>query len=111
MRILSKHIVGEFIRIFLAVLIGILVVYLCIDFLQKADRFIKYKANIVQVATYFLYSLPGMAASSLPIAALMALLATLQSVVRSRLDLQAEISALRHQLGVLQREAPRGHAS
>lgn len=82
MTILSKHIFGEFIRIFLAVLIGILVVYLCMDFLQKADRFIKYKANIVQVATYFLYSLPGMAASSLPIAALMASLLSLGNLSR-----------------------------
>ena len=40
------------------------------------------------------------------IAALMALLATLQSLVQSRLDLQAEIFALRHQVAVLQREAP-----
>jgi lipopolysaccharide export system permease protein len=82
MTILSKHIFGEFIRIFLGVLIGILVVYLCMDFLQKADRFIKYKANIVQVSTYFLYSLPGMAASSLPIAALMAALLSLGNLSR-----------------------------
>jgi len=82
MRILSRHIFGEFIRIFLAVLLGILVVYLCMDFLQKADRFIKYRANIVQVATYFLYSLPGMAASSLPIAALMASLLSLGNLSR-----------------------------
>jgi len=36
------------------------------------------------------------------IAALVALLAALRSTVGSRLDLQAEVLALRHQLGVLQ---------
>jgi putative transposase len=40
-------------------------------------------------------------------AALIALLATLRSALRSRLDLEAEILALRHQLAVLQRGAPR----
>ena len=35
-----------------------------------------------------------------------ALFAALRSTVRSRLDLQAEILALRHQLAVLQRQAP-----
>ena len=82
MTILSRHIFKEFIRIFLTVLIGILVVYLCIDFLQKADRFIKYKATIAQVAAYLLYNLPSMAASSLPIAALMAALLSLGNLSR-----------------------------
>ena len=82
MTILSRHIFREFIRLFLAILIGILVVYLCMDFLQKADRFIKYKAHISQVALYFIYSLPSMAASSLPIAALIATLLSLGNLSR-----------------------------
>src|SRR5215471_4793995 len=36
---------------------------------------------------------------------LLALLVTLRSILRSRLDLQREILALRHQIGVLQRSA------
>ena len=36
-----------------------------------------------------------------------ALLAALRSTVRSRLELEAEIAALRHQLTVLQRQMPR----
>jgi hypothetical protein len=39
-------------------------------------------------------------------ALLVALLAALRSIVRSRLELKAEILALRHQLAVLQRQAP-----
>lgn len=41
------------------------------------------------------------------IALLIALLAALRSSVRSRLELETEILALRHQLAVLQRQAPR----
>ena len=39
-------------------------------------------------------------------ALLVALLAALRSTVRSRLELEVEILALRHQLAVLQRQAP-----
>lgn len=39
-------------------------------------------------------------------ALLVALSAALRSVVRSRLELEVEILALRHQLAVLQRQAP-----
>ena len=39
-------------------------------------------------------------------ALLVALLAVLRSFVRSRLELETEILALRHQLAVLQRQAP-----
>jgi hypothetical protein len=40
-------------------------------------------------------------------ASLLALITALRSALRSRLDLEAEILALRHQLAVLQRQAPR----
>jgi hypothetical protein len=40
-------------------------------------------------------------------APLIALFAALRCTVRSRLELEAEILALRHQLAVLQRQAPR----
>ena len=60
---------------------------------------------------YLLWSLPLRAGTdtvrrSMP-ALLVALLAALRSFVRSRLELEAEILALRHQLAVLQRQAPR----
>ena len=64
------------------VLIGILAVYLCVDFLQRADNFIKYDATVAQIARYSLYSLPGMATSSFPIAALIATLLSLGNLSR-----------------------------
>jgi len=90
MTILSRHIFGEFIRIFLAALAAFLILYLCMDFLQKADGFIRNKADIRQVSAYFLYSLPAMAASALPIAALIAALLSLGNLSR-----YSEIIAMR----------------
>ena len=90
MSILNRHIFGEFLRVFLMVIIGILAVYLCVDFLQRADSFIKYKATMLQIAAYSLYSLPAMASSSLPIAALIATLLSLGNLSRNN-----EIIAMR----------------
>lgn len=90
MTLLSRHIFGEFLRYFLGIVIGILIVYLCMDFLQKADNFIAAKANIRQVVSYFLYSLPGMTGTTLPIAALLAALLSLGNLSR-----HSEIIAMR----------------
>jgi len=82
MTIISKHIFKEFISLVTGALIGILVVYLCVEFLQKSDKLIKLKAPIVQVAKYFLYSIPGMISMSLPMATLIAAVLALGNLSR-----------------------------
>jgi lipopolysaccharide export system permease protein len=82
MTILSRHIFKEFISLVLGVLTGILVVYLCIEFLQKADKLIKYQATISQIGRYFLFSVPSMISLALPMAALIAALLSLGNLSR-----------------------------
>ncbi len=82
MTILSRHIFKEFISLVIGVLIGILVVYLCVEFLQRADKLIKYHATLSQIGKYFLYSVPGMVSLSLPMAALIAALLSLGNLSR-----------------------------
>lgn len=82
MKIIGRYIFKEFMRIFIAAVVGILSVYLCVDFLQKADDFIRLKADISKVAKYFLYSLPAIATPSIPIAALVATLLSLGNLSR-----------------------------
>src|SRR3990172_8817279 len=82
MTILRKYIFNEFMRFFLVAFFGILAVYLCVEFLQKADDFIRHKANIWDVLAYFLFSLPAIATPTLPIAALLATLLSLGSLSR-----------------------------
>jgi lipopolysaccharide export system permease protein len=77
MTILSRHIFKEFITLVAGVLLCILVVYLCVEFLQKADRLIKHHATLSQVARFFLYSIPVMITMSLPMATLIAALLSL----------------------------------
>jgi lipopolysaccharide export system permease protein len=72
MTVINKHIFKEFMLLTAGVLIGILVVYLCIEFLQKADRLIRFQATLPQVIRYFLYGVPGMISQALPMSALIA---------------------------------------
>lgn len=82
MTLLSKHIFREFIILVAGVLVLIIVVFLCVDFLQKADRLIKFHATLPQVAQYFLYSIPAMISLSLPMASLIAALLSLGDLSR-----------------------------
>ncbi len=82
MTLISRHILREFLTLALAVLLGILVVYLCVEFLQKADRLIKFHASFYQVARYFLFRIPSMITISLPMATLIAVLLALGNLSR-----------------------------
>lgn len=82
MTLISKHIFKEFISIVAGALLGILVVFLCVEFLQKANKLIKFKAPIVQVAKYFLYGIPSMISMSLPMATLIAAVLALGNLSR-----------------------------
>jgi lipopolysaccharide export system permease protein len=82
MTLISRHILREFFGLIAGVLCGILVVYLCVEFLQKADKLIKFHASIGQVGRYFLFNIPGMITMSLPMATLIASLLALGSLSR-----------------------------
>ncbi len=90
MTLISKYIFKEFISLVAGVLLCILVVYLCVEFLQKADRLIKHHATLLQVARYFLYSMPVMISMSLPMATLIGALLSL-----GNLSGHSEIIAMR----------------
>ena len=82
MTILSRYIFKQFIALAAGVLLGILVVYLCVEFLQKADKLIKFHATPSQVARYFLFSIPAMISMSLPMATLIGALLSLGGLSR-----------------------------
>jgi lipopolysaccharide export system permease protein len=90
MRLLSRYIFLEFLRTALMILAGIVVLYLSVTFLKEADIFIAHKASISQIARYYFYSIPGMAAQALPFAALIGTLLSLGSLSRHH-----EITAMR----------------
>lgn len=82
MTLIRKYIFREFMRFFFMAFVGILAVYLCVEFLQKADNFIRFKAATGDVIAYFLYSIPAIATPTLPIAALLATLLAMGNLSR-----------------------------
>ncbi len=82
MKLLNRYIFLEFLRTSLAILAGILVLYLTVAFLKEADDFIRHKASMSQIVRYFLFSLPGMAGQALPFAALIGTLLSLGNLSR-----------------------------
>ncbi|MEK6744003.1 MAG: LPS export ABC transporter permease LptG [Nitrospirota bacterium] len=90
MKLLSRYIFIEFIRTSFTILSGILVLFLCVTFLREADDFIKQHASVIQIAMYYLYSIPGMAGQALPFAALIGTLLSLGNLSRHQ-----EITAMR----------------
>ncbi len=90
MKLINRYIFMEFIRLSFAVLAGIVVLYLSVTFLKEADSFIKNKAGLLQIARYYLYSIPGMASQALPFATLIGTLLSLGGLSRHQ-----EITAMR----------------
>lgn len=90
MKLLGRYIFIEFIRTSITILSGILVLFLCVTFLREADDFIKQNAGIIQIAKYYLYSMPGMAGQALPFAALIGTLLSLGNLSRHQ-----ELTAMR----------------
>ena len=82
MTLLRQYIFREFLRFFLVSLIGIVSVYLCVEFLQKADDFIRHQAAVGDMLGYFLLIIPNITTPSLPIAALLATLLSLGNLSR-----------------------------
>ena len=90
MKLLHRYIFLAFCSTSFAVLAGIIVLFLSVSFLKEADDFIRHKATVVQIAKYYLYSIPGMAGQALPFAALIGTLLSLGNLSRHQ-----EITAMR----------------
>jgi len=82
MTLLNKYIFKEFISLVAGVLSGLIIVYLCVEFLQTADKLIKFHATLVQIGTYFLYSIPRMVTMTLPMATLIGAILSLGNLSR-----------------------------
>lgn len=76
MSILDRYIVKEFVRIFFLSLLGLIVVFLAIDFLDKIKNFIEHDAGSFDVVEYFLFKLPNVISFISPPALLIAILIT-----------------------------------
>ena len=74
MKLLDKYILKEFLRFFIVICITFIALYLIIDFFGKVRMFLSNNATIIQILTFFLYSIPMIVSLILPPAVLLATL-------------------------------------
>ncbi|KAF0159799.1 MAG: permease [Syntrophaceae bacterium] len=76
MKLLDKYILREFLRFFIITCVTFIALYLIIDFFEKSRMFLSNKATTIQMASYFLYSIPMIISLTLPAAILLSTLLT-----------------------------------
>lgn len=90
MTILFRYMLQELVKVFVMCLSGLMTVYLVVDFFEKVRRFIRYDAEFLTIAEYFLLRTPGIFFQIAPLAVLMATLLALGVLSRNQ-----EITAMR----------------
>ncbi len=84
------YLLREFGRALLLALGGFLLVYLCVDFLERAPRFVEAGATATQIVRYFLFKIPLIVTQMVPVAVLAGSLLSFGALSR-----HAEVMAMR----------------
>ena len=74
MTILSRYLYREFFRMAAVCILGCLVLFLVIDFVEAADQFLQNRASAGEILRYYLFRIPGIFFMISPIAVLVAVL-------------------------------------
>jgi len=90
MNIISRYILREFLKILLMALLGFVLVFLIVDFLDRIDNFLEVQIPLGRVAYYFLMSVPNVIFHMTPVSVLVAVLISLGLLARN-----SEIVALK----------------
>jgi len=90
MNIISRHITTEVIKFFILILIGVVVIYLVVDFFEKLDNFVDAQLPGPRIALFFLLNVPFVIFQITPLAALLAVL-----MVLGLMNKHSEIIALK----------------
>ena len=82
MKILTRYLISEYLKIFGLCLTALVGIYIVIDFLDKISRFIKYDPSATEIISYFLLRSPKVITDIAPMAVLIAVLLTLGMLSR-----------------------------
>ncbi len=80
MRLLDKYIIKEYGRFFAITIVSLIALFLIVDFFEKIRMFLSNQASLVQMASYFLFSVPMIISLMLPAAILLTTLMTFSSL-------------------------------
>ena len=80
MKLLDKYILKEFFKFFVITFLALIALFLIVDFFERIRMFLSYNASIIQMASYFLFSIPIIISYVLPPAILLTTLMTFSSL-------------------------------
>lgn len=83
MTILSRHLYREFFLMAAACILGFLVLFLVIDFVESADAFLNNRAAAGEILRYYMLKIPGIFFMISPVAVLVAVLITVSVLARN----------------------------
>lgn len=83
MKILTRYLFREFLRMTAACLAGFMALYLAIDFVEMADKLFRHNATMNEILLYYLYSIPQIFFQISPVAVLVAVLITVSLRARA----------------------------
>lgn len=83
MTVITRYLLREFSKMAAVATTGFLLLFVVIDFFNRADEFLKYKTSAGEVLWYYLYSVPNIFLLTSPVAVLLAVLITVSLRARA----------------------------
>ncbi len=83
MTVVTRYMLREFLKMAAACTAGFLVLYVVIDFVERADDFLEHHAAMSEVARYYLYRIPSIFVMISPVVVLLAVLITVSLRARA----------------------------
>lgn len=83
MKVVSRYMFREFLRASAACILASLVLFLVIDFVDHAEKFIRNKAGLSEIGWYYLSIVPGVFVMTSPVGTLLAVLVVISLRVRA----------------------------
>lgn len=80
--VLGRYVVGEFLRILALCVAAFVALYLVVDFFDRFDDFLKYRAEVGAVIRYFVFKIPLILTQVTPVAVLASMLLALGGLSR-----------------------------
>ena len=90
MTVLTRYVAREFFKLFALCLVGLILIYIIFDFIDRAGNFFKSDPSFLHVALYFLYKIPTIVFQLVPVSVLLGCLLTLAIFSRN-----SEITAMK----------------
>ncbi len=82
MKIIDRYILREFVKYLLLFLVGVIFIFIIVNFFEQIDKFVAKKASLVSIAKYYGYQIPYLFNLLLPIAELLAVFFAIGDMAR-----------------------------